>query len=139
MRRPPRQPGNARWPSRDELARRILTGFSLPSTWVDTPWPCGKVRHGCDGQSEPLQNIESPERKKAKSPTACRFVVGSAILGSRGSSMRCPFCQLDHDRVIDSRASDDGFAIRRRRECLKCRRRYTTYERLEEHEVKVVK
>ncbi len=53
--------------------------------------------------------------------------------------MRCPFCQLDHDRVIDSRASDDGFAIRRRRECLKCRRRYTTYERLEEQQIKVVK
>lgn len=53
--------------------------------------------------------------------------------------MRCPFCEVDHDRVIDSRASDEGFAIRRRRECLSCRRRYTTYERLEEHEVKVVK
>lgn len=53
--------------------------------------------------------------------------------------MRCPFCQVDHDRVIDSRASDDGYAIRRRRECANCRRRYTTYERLEEHEIKVVK
>lgn len=53
--------------------------------------------------------------------------------------MRCPFCQVDHDRVIDSRASDDGYAIRRRRECLKCRRRYTTYERIDEQEIKVVK
>ena len=53
--------------------------------------------------------------------------------------MRCPFCQLDNDRVIDSRASDDGFAIRRRRECLNCKRRYSTYERLEEMAVKVVK
>jgi transcriptional repressor NrdR len=53
--------------------------------------------------------------------------------------MRCPFCRLDNDRVIDSRASEDGFAIRRRRECLNCKRRYTTYERLEEMAIKVVK
>jgi transcriptional repressor NrdR len=53
--------------------------------------------------------------------------------------MKCPFCRQDNDRVIDSRASDDGFAIRRRRQCLACKRRYTTYERLEELALKVVK
>lgn len=53
--------------------------------------------------------------------------------------MKCPFCRVDNDRVIDSRASEDGFAIRRRRECLDCRRRYTTYERIEEWAIKVVK
>ncbi len=53
--------------------------------------------------------------------------------------MRCPFCRCDNDRVIDSRASQDGFAIRRRRECLSCKRRYTTYERIEELAVKVIK
>ena len=53
--------------------------------------------------------------------------------------MRCPFCRADNDRVIDSRTSDDGFAIRRRRECLSCRRRYSTYERVEELKIKVVK
>jgi transcriptional repressor NrdR len=53
--------------------------------------------------------------------------------------MRCPFCRVDNDRVIDSRASQDGFAIRRRRECLHCKRRFTTYERLEEMQIKVVK
>ena len=46
---------------------------------------------------------------------------------------------MDNDRVIDSRASQDGFAIRRRRECLSCRRRYTTYEHIEEQAIKVVK
>lgn len=56
-----------------------------------------------------------------------------------GKAMKCPFCRVDNDRVIDSRASEDGFAIRRRRECLGCRRRYTTYERLEEMAIKVVK
>ena len=53
--------------------------------------------------------------------------------------MKCPFCRTDNDRVIDSRASEEGFAIRRRRECLGCKRRYTTYERLEEMAIKVIK
>ncbi len=53
--------------------------------------------------------------------------------------MKCPFCHVDDDRVLDTRASDDGFAIRRRRECNRCRRRYTTYERIERRAIKVVK
>ena len=53
--------------------------------------------------------------------------------------MNCPFCRVDNDHVIDSRASEDGFVIRRRRECQSCKRRYTTYERVEERPVKVVK
>jgi transcriptional repressor NrdR len=53
--------------------------------------------------------------------------------------MRCPFCKVDDDRVVDSRASNDGFAIRRRRECVACDRRYTTYERIEESPLRVVK
>lgn len=53
--------------------------------------------------------------------------------------MRCPFCKADNDRVIDSRASEEGASIRRRRECLHCKRRFTTYERVEEMVLKVVK
>ncbi len=53
--------------------------------------------------------------------------------------MRCPFCRADNDRVIDSRAGDDGGSIRRRRECLGCRRRFTTYERIERQLLTVVK
>ncbi|MHC4729507.1 MAG: transcriptional regulator NrdR [Planctomycetota bacterium] len=53
--------------------------------------------------------------------------------------MKCPFCKGDNSRVVDSRASADGFAIRRRRECLACGRRYTTYERIEESPIRVVK
>ena len=53
--------------------------------------------------------------------------------------MRCPFCHVDNDRVIDSRASEDGAAIRRRRECLGCSRRLTTYERYEPTTLKVIK
>ncbi len=46
--------------------------------------------------------------------------------------MRCPFCEVDRDKVVDSRPSDEGSAVRRRRECLECGRRFTTYERYEE-------
>jgi transcriptional repressor NrdR len=44
----------------------------------------------------------------------------------------CPFCEKDHDKVIDSRASEGGRVIRRRRECLGCSKRFTTYERVEQ-------
>jgi transcriptional repressor NrdR len=53
--------------------------------------------------------------------------------------MKCPSCQTDNDRVTDSRISQDRFAIRRRRECLTCKRRFTTYERIERAVVKVIK
>jgi transcriptional repressor NrdR len=46
--------------------------------------------------------------------------------------MKCPFCKEDSDKVIDSRSSDGGRVIRRRRECLACERRFTTYERISE-------
>ncbi len=53
--------------------------------------------------------------------------------------MRCPFCSADKDRVTDTRPSGGGELIRRRRECLECGRRFTTYEKVEEPELKVVK
>ncbi len=53
--------------------------------------------------------------------------------------MRCPFCKAVEDKVIDSRASNDQAVIRRRRECLECSRRYTTYERIEDVPFRVVK
>ena len=46
--------------------------------------------------------------------------------------MRCPFCKEDRDRVMDSRSSDAGRVIRRRRQCLACKRRFTTYEKVGE-------
>ncbi len=45
--------------------------------------------------------------------------------------MQCPACKADDDKVIDSRPSDDGAVVRRRRECNRCAKRFTTYERLE--------
>jgi transcriptional repressor NrdR len=47
--------------------------------------------------------------------------------------VRCPFCKEDKDRVIDSRSSDAGRVIRRRRQCLVCKRRFTTYEKIGEN------
>ena len=53
--------------------------------------------------------------------------------------MRCPFCKEDNDRVVDSRSSNDGAVIRRRRECESCNRRFTTHEKVEEITFFVVK
>ena len=53
--------------------------------------------------------------------------------------MTCPFCSHREDRVIDSRESKEGDVIRRRRECLKCQRRFTTYERSDEIPYMVIK
>jgi transcriptional repressor NrdR len=56
-----------------------------------------------------------------------------------GCRMRCPFCNNLEDKVVDSRESKEGEAVRRRRECLACERRYTTYERIDEVPYMVVK
>lgn len=53
--------------------------------------------------------------------------------------MRCPRCHHDNSKVVESRDASDGDAIRRRRECLKCAHRYTTYERVERPHLAVVK
>ena len=53
--------------------------------------------------------------------------------------MKCPKCQCDEDKVLDSRAAREGAAIRRRRECQKCGYRFTTYEEIDRDEVLVVK
>jgi transcriptional repressor NrdR len=53
--------------------------------------------------------------------------------------MRCLRCKQDNDRVVDSRTSTDGTVIRRRRECLECFLRYTTYERVEDTPLRVIK
>lgn len=55
--------------------------------------------------------------------------------------MHCPYCHTDNSRVIESRASEDGTTIRRRRECVneECQRRFTTYERVEQRPLMVIK
>ena len=53
--------------------------------------------------------------------------------------MKCPFCKDDNDKVIDSRSGEDGYAIRRRRICQSCDKRFTTFERVAEIDLRVVK
>ena len=53
--------------------------------------------------------------------------------------MKCPYCGYQESKVVDSRHSDDGLSIRRRRECLQCQRRFTTYETVESLPIVVVK
>ena len=53
--------------------------------------------------------------------------------------MKCPFCENSDTKVIDSRQTDDGHAIRRRRECENCNKRFTTYEKVEEMILMVIK
>jgi transcriptional repressor NrdR len=53
--------------------------------------------------------------------------------------MKCPFCGFENDKVVDSRESKEGESIRRRRECLQCEKRFTTYERIDEIPYMIVK
>lgn len=53
--------------------------------------------------------------------------------------LKCPFCGFEDSKVIDSRSTEDNMAIRRRRECLNCNKRYTTYEKIEDIPILVVK
>jgi transcriptional repressor NrdR len=53
--------------------------------------------------------------------------------------MHCPYCHANNDKVVDTRSSEDGAVVRRRRECLECGKRFTTHERLEELPLRIVK
>jgi transcriptional repressor NrdR len=53
--------------------------------------------------------------------------------------MRCPYCGHQEDKVVDSRSSKEGSAVRRRRECLECEKRYTTYEYIENVSLSIIK
>jgi transcriptional repressor NrdR len=77
-------------------------------------------------------------RRSAGSVPARRVCV---LEGGGGSvqSVRCPACSSLEDKVVDSRTADDGSTIRRRRECLECGHRFTTFERYEEQPIVVVK
>jgi transcriptional repressor NrdR len=61
------------------------------------------------------------------------------VLNTCRPAMRCPFCQAIEDKVVDTRPSDNEQVIRRRRECVGCERRFTTYERIDEILPSVVK
>jgi transcriptional repressor NrdR len=69
----------------------------------------------------------------------CDTILESTRYSGRGLIMKCPFCGNQDDKVLDSRTAKGGEAIRRRRECVGCGRRYTTFEQIEELRVMVVK
>lgn len=54
-------------------------------------------------------------------------------------TLKCPFCSYEESKVVDSRSTEDNMSIRRRRECLKCGKRYTTYEKIEDIPILVIK
>jgi transcriptional repressor NrdR len=77
--------------------------------------------------------LKMPERRG-------RAGDGRGTRDPKGPFVICPYCEKDDDRVIDSRSTDGGLVIRRRRECIRCHKRYTTYERVEKtHRLMVVK
>ena len=61
------------------------------------------------------------------------------VLDQLSLTMRCPVCQNFENRVLESRPADSGHSVRRRRECLKCGHRFTTYERVEVSPITVIK
>jgi transcriptional repressor NrdR len=67
-------------------------------------------------------------------PALCEVAAAGNV-----AFVRCPWCSADHDKVVDSRSAEEGSVIRRRRECLHCGRRYTTFERVDELPLFVVK
>jgi len=77
----------------------------------------------CAGRIAGLQVVNH----EAKSVSQTQYAVRDARY-----EMRCPFCKEDQDKVVDSRSSDGGRVIRRRRQCLMCKRRFTTYEKIGE-------
>jgi len=74
-----------------------------------------------------------------KDTTYCVFSFPSNTNHFSGVSMKCPYCSGQESKVVDKRTSETSDAIRRRRECLKCENRFTTFERVERGDLRVVK
>ena len=135
-----RAPGFHREPTTRDSATCTGQGYRDAPDWTTVgPMPrAGRVDHRLTSSWPDLAFLES---------------VGSGNLGlvqdrkhegtgrryRQGEAMRCPYCNQDDDKVIDTRAAEDGNTIRRRRQCLGCDRRYTTYERLAEFDLRVIK
>src|SRR5215467_9656442 len=90
----------------------------------------------------PLAKLSSfCESRRTWEIARCGIGTGAQLLQSLQSptTMKCPFCGFSNDKVVDSRESKEADSIRRRRECLKCEKRFTTYERIDEIPYMVVK
>lgn len=98
--------------------------------------PCSKGSTG-DNYTSAITCLQLPyvDVRLADTSTCCGFAAGE----ESGIQMRCPYCQGLEDKVVDSRLGDEGAAIRRRRECLECGHRFTTFERVDEITLWVIK
>jgi transcriptional repressor NrdR len=85
---------------------------------------------GCGAAPAPYRGCPQP-------PDRSFFLRAGDAQG--GAAVQCPYCDADDDRVVDSRAAEAGAAIRRRRECLACGQRFSTYERVEQPHLTVAK
>ena len=79
------------------------------------------------------------ERRNGRTSPDLAEMKQTAVQSIRILSMKCPYCGFGQDRVVDSRESKEADSIRRRRECEKCNRRFTTYERIDEIPYMMVK
>src|SRR5207253_9426249 len=124
-------------------ARRPTPAPTSSSAWsATTPWP-----ERSRSQSSPPVSAARPSRKPGRRRSVVRSSGPSSATKSsatstsrpscatgcshRGANLRCPYCGHHDLKVVDSRDSEIGEAIRRRRECLQCGQRFTTYERIE--------
>src|ERR1700683_5027515 len=94
----------------------------------------------CPGLPSPARTIDLCHHSAAgEDPKRARLVQARAESCVGFSPMKCPFCGFANDKVVDSRESKEADSIRRRRECLRCSKRFTTYERIDEIPYMVVK
>jgi transcriptional repressor NrdR len=83
-----------------------------------------------------MEDTTPPAEVPNRLPTR---LLQSSLFRTIAKRMKCPFCGFENDKVVDSRESKEADSIRRRRECLKCEKRFTTYERIDEIPYMVVK
>ncbi len=95
---------------------------------------CNKFKH----KNEPILRLLINPVQKSINNVECDYIVFFSM-ERKDYGMKCPFCGFIEDKVIDSRPTDEGSAIRRRRECTKCTRRFTTYEKVESLPLMVIK
>jgi transcriptional repressor NrdR len=122
-------------PTRGPWPRARLTSCARGTRFGGSPnvWRVDPTRARWSGSSKP-RLAETSYTRDSSSSFHELMHSGTTVAG-----MRCPWCQSLDDKVVDSRLGEDGGAIRRRRECLACGRRFTTYERVEGAPLWVVK
>src|ERR1035437_7245565 len=121
-------------------SRSAPASCSGSSPWSPSrPWDSSS--RTANSSRSPASLPQARRKKRPPKPPVNPATILSypILLESTVGLMRCPFCGHPEDKVVDSRESKEGESIRRRRECLKCEKRFTTYERIDEIPYMVVK